>query len=187
MRPGNFLTDVGVTRPGASWRRWLAPLGAAVLVAVLAVALLRGGTSGTSPLVGKPAPDFTLTTLDGRTFRLRDHLGRPMIVNFWASWCVPCREEAPYLRELANDAGNLSLVGVVFQDKPEAARAFVSEFALPFPSVIDSQSRTAIDYGVSGVPETFFIDGRGVIVDKQGGPFTREDLRARARRLGARF
>ncbi|GAA5512325.1 thiol:disulfide interchange protein CycY [Deinococcus carri] len=160
---------------------------AAVVVAVLAVALLQPNKGPASPLVGKPAPDFTLITLDGKPFRLRDHLGEPVVVNFWASWCIPCREEAPLLGEFARDARNLTMVGVVFQDQPEAARAFVREFAVPYPSVLDPQSRVAIDYGVAGIPETFFIDTNGVVQEKHNGPFTPEALRASARRIGVRF
>lgn len=168
-------------------RRWLPPVLAAVVVAVLAVALLRPSRTPQSPLVGKPAPDFTLVTLDGQPFQLQDHLGQPLVVNFWASWCVPCREEAPMLGEFARDAQNLTMVGVVFQDQPDAARAFVREFAEPYPSVVDRQSRVAIDYGVAGIPETFFIDASGVIREKHSGPFTREDLWNSARRIGVRF
>ncbi|MEW6420620.1 MULTISPECIES: TlpA family protein disulfide reductase [Deinococcus] len=168
-------------------RRWLPPVLAALVVTVLAVALLRPSKGIESPLVGKPAPDFTLVTLDGQAFRLRDHLGGPVIVNFWASWCIPCREEAPMLGEFARDARNLTMVGVVFQDQPDAARAFVREFAVPYPGVIDRQSRTAIDYGVGGIPETFFIDANGVIQEKHNGPFTREALWASARRIGVQF
>lgn len=154
---------------------------------MLAVALLRGGEETPAPLIGQPAPDFTLVTLDGQRFRLRDHLGQPILVNFWASWCVPCREEAPLLGELAKSARNLTLVGVVFQDQPNAARNFVKEFKLPFPSVLDPRLSAAIDYGVSGVPESFLIDARGIVREKRSGAFTREALLESVRRLGVRF
>ncbi|QBY07497.1 redoxin domain-containing protein (plasmid) [Deinococcus metallilatus] len=167
--------------------RWLPPVLAALLVAVLAAALLRPSGAPPSPLIGKSAPDFTLTTLDGQTFRLRDHLGGPVIVNFWASWCIPCREEAPLLGEFARAARNLTLVGVTFQDQPDAAQGFVREFAVPYPSVVDRQSRAAIDYGVAGIPETYFIDAGGVVREKHTGPFTREALWESARRIGVRF
>ncbi|GGO33218.1 TlpA family protein disulfide reductase [Deinococcus humi] len=173
-------------RPGGV-RRWLPPLLAAAVVVTLAVALLKPSKGVESALLGQPAPDFTLVTLDGQPFRLQDHLGQPMVVNFWASWCVPCREEAPMLAEFAREARNLTMVGVVFQDQPDAARAFTREFAVPYPSVIDRQSRVAIDYGVAGIPETFFIDASGVIREKHSGPFTRDNLWNSARRIGVQF
>lgn len=108
-------------------------------------------------------------------------------MNFWASWCIPCREEAPLLTQLATSARNLTLVGVVFQDQSEAARAFVREFDVPFPSVIDPQSRVAINYGVGGIPETVFIDAQGVVREKHSGPFAWEDFWASARRIGVQF
>lgn len=138
----------------------------ALLVVVLGVALLRGSGEGAGgPLVTKPAPNFELRTLDGGTVSLADLRGRPVVVNFWASWCIPCREEAPLLRDLAREqsADGLAVVGVLFQDREDDARAFRDEYALAFPSLIDPGSGTAINYGVSGVPETFFIDGEGVI------------------------
>ncbi|MGI8746725.1 MAG: TlpA family protein disulfide reductase [Deinococcus sp.] len=160
---------------------------AAIIVALLAVALLRPSTGVKSPLVGKSAPDFTLVTLDGQPFRLRDPLGQPVIVNFCASWCVPCRQEAPLLGEVARGAQNRAMVGVVFQDQPDAARAFMREFAVPYPSVMDRESRVAIDYGVAGIPETRFIDAEGIIREKHSGPFTRDELWKSARRIGVEF
>lgn len=174
-------------RPTGGLRRWLPPVVAAVVVVALSVALLRPSHTPASPLVGKPAPDFALLTLAGRPFRLRDHHGGPVVVNFWASWCVPCREEAPLLVDFARAARNLTMVGVVFQDQPAAARAFEQEFAVPYPSVVDVELRTAINYGVAGIPETFFIDAEGVVQEKRTGPLTRETLWASARRIGVQF
>lgn len=171
-------------------RRWLPPVLAAVVVAMLAVALLRPSTGAESPLVGKSAPDFTLVTLDGQPFRLRAHLGQPVIVNFWASWCVPCRDEAPLLRDLAGrqTATGLAVVGVVFSDKNlGAVRQFVQDYALAYPSLLDPDLRTAINYGVSGVPETFFIDKGGVVRGYDQGGLTRERLAAGLDKIGVEF
>ncbi len=167
-----------------SWRRWLPVLVASLLVAAFGTALLRGNGEPKSPLVGKPAPAFSLVTLDGRPFDLKNYLGRPVILKFWASWCVPCRQEAPLLGEFAREATNLTMVGVVFSDRPDPARAFVKEFAAPYMNVLDPQSSVAIDYGVSGIPETFFIDAQGIIQQKHSGPFTRDALWASARSIG---
>lgn len=148
-------------------KRWIPPILAAALVAVLALALLRGNPQDAGgPLVGKQAPNFTLTTLDGGTVSLASLKGRPVVVNFWASWCVPCREEAPLLRELAEkqSADGLAIVGIAFQDRENDAKAFKQEYGLAFPTALDPNSEIAIEYGVGGVPETFIIDPSGKIV-----------------------
>ena len=167
--------------------RWLAPGVALILVAAFATALLRSNGKPNSPLVGKPAPAFRLVTLEGQPFELKQYLGHPVILNFWASWCVPCRQEAPLLSEFAREATNLTMVGVVFSDRPGPARAFIKEFAVPYVNVPDPQSRVAIDYGVSGIPETFFIDAQGVVREKRSGPLTHDALWASARSIGVRF
>ncbi|GGN47666.1 hypothetical protein GCM10010842_39340 [Deinococcus daejeonensis] len=137
----------------AGWRRWLPPVISAVLVTALIAALLRPGRSGIagSPLLDKPAPASTLRSLDGVKVELASLQGRPVVVNFWASWCLPCRDEAPLLRSLSetqSDRG-LAVLGISFQE-PELqnARAFIREYALAYPSLIDPGARTAINYGV---------------------------------------
>lgn len=167
-------------------KRWIAPVLAALLVVVLGLALLRGNTDATGPLVGRPAPDFTLRTLEGTTLKLSDLRGRPVVLNFWASWCVPCREEAPILSELATrqSAGGLAVVGVVFQDREAAAKEFRDRYGLNFVSVLDPNARTAIDYGVAAVPETFFIDEQGVVRRHVRSVVTREMLATELKALG---
>lgn len=110
-----------------------------------------------------------------------------MVINFWASWCIPCREEAPLLRELAQKTRNVRVVGVVFQDQVGTAQAFEQEFAIPYASVLDPQSQTAINFGVAGVPETFFVDAQGVVQAKQSGQLSRDSLRANVRKIGVSF
>ncbi|WP_084474468.1 redoxin domain-containing protein, partial [Deinococcus pimensis] len=159
-----------------------------VLVAALAVALLRGSGDPGGPLVGKAAPDFTLTTLEGTTLKLSELRGRPVVLNFWASWCVPCREEAPLLSELATkqSADGLAVVGVVFQDRQDAAKKFRDQYGLSFVSVLDPEARTAIDYGVAAVPETFFIDEEGVVRRHVRSVVTRDLLATELRSLGVK-
>ena len=174
--------------PISPLRRFLPPLIAAVLVVGLGFGLLRtnGGQVG-GPLVGKPAPAFTLQTLNGGTISLASLKGRPVVLNFWASWCVPCRDEAPQLRDLSEKqtAGGLAVVGVVFSDKNLAAvKSFVQEYALAYPSLLDPQLDTSIAYGVSGVPETFFIDRQGVVRGYDQGGLTRERLTAGLGKIG---
>jgi len=170
-------------------QRWIAPLLAGLLVIALGAALLRGSGNDGGPLVGKPAPDFELETLSGGTVRLSKLRGRPVVVNFWASWCVPCREEAPILRDLAEQqsAAGLAVVGILFQDQAQKARAFQEEYALAFPSLLDPGSNTAIDFGLSGVPETFLIDRDGVVRAHIRGGITREGLRKELPKIGVKL
>ncbi len=156
-----------------------AGLGALVLLA-LGVGLTRDPSRIVSPLVGRAAPDFRIQALDGRWVRLADYLGHPVVLNFWASWCPPCRDEAPLLADAAATYGpnGLVVLGVVFQDSPDAARAFMAGFGQRYPGLIDPGGRTALDYGVGGIPETFFIGRDGTIVAKQIGPVTDSSLRA---------
>ncbi len=174
--------------PVSPLRRFLPPLIAAVLVVLLGIGLLRGsGGQVGGPLVGKAAPDFSLQTLDGGTISLASLRGRPVVLNFWASWCVPCRDEAPILRDLSEkqSADGLAVVGVVFSDKNlKAVRGFIQEYALAYPSLLDPKLDTSIAYGVSGVPETFFIDKQGMVRGYDQGGLTPERLTAGLGKIG---
>ena len=169
--------------PNQSRRRIWVLLGTIVAAGMLLAALAFGFTRDpglvSSPLVGRSAPPFSLTTLTGQTVDLGGLSGRPVVVNFWASWCLPCRDEAPLLTAAAADyhTQGLQVVGVVYQDSAENARAFMARFGQTYPGLIDPDGRTALDYGVFGIPETFFIDRQGVIVSKQTGPLDGDGLR----------
>ena len=154
------------------WRRWAIPASGVPVVAFLAWGLTRDPHTIPSPLPGKPAPDFALETLAGDSLRLDDLKGQVVLVNFWASWCLACRAEHPVLVEAAKryrDQG-LRIVGVVYQDTRDNARAWIAERGGDWPNVLDVGSRTAIQYGLFGVPETFFIGRDGRILYKQIGP-----------------
>jgi len=125
------------------------------------------------PLVGKQAPSFTLPRLaDGADIGSETLLGKPVVVNFWATWCVPCAQEHPNLVEAAKRWGDdVQFVGIVYQDKNEAVEAWLDRHGgRAYPTLIDVNAKAAIAYGVYGVPETYFIGADGVIRDKHVGP-----------------
>lgn len=159
----------------SAWPRRLALLVLVVLVLVAAAFGTRFGTDPTvvdSPLIGQPAPDFTLPYLEQEgELALADLAGEVVVVNFWASWCTACWDEHDALLTAAarfRDDG-VAFVGIVFQDRPEQATAFLDELGRGYPSVTDPGSRTAIDYGVFGLPETYFVDRSGTVVAKVVG------------------
>lgn len=128
-----------------------------------------------SPLIGRPAPQWTLTTLDGETMSSDDLAGRPYIVNFWASWCIPaCVDEHPILAAAHERYGDrLEIVGVLYQDRPAAAEGFLARYGdAGYPNVVDEGGRLAIEFGVTGPPETYFVDAEGIVRAKQFGPLT---------------
>ena len=149
------------------------------LVAVLVWGALdkdsaTGGSGATRP--GKEAPAFSLESFSGGTVSLADFEGQPVIINFWASWCAPCRQEMPALEttwQLFRER-DLVVVGINLpkSDPEESARAFLDEFGISYPNVFDMRGFTAIDYGVSGIPVTFFVDREGVVTRRFVGTLT---------------
>ena len=106
-----------------------------------------------SPQIGFPAPDFALSDLAGQTVRLADLRGQPLVLNFWATWCPPCAQEHPYLVEGARAyAGKVAFYGVLYGDKAASAREFLAKKGAAYPTLVDEDQSTAIDYGVAGVP-----------------------------------
>jgi len=141
-----------------------------------------------APQTGFQAPDFELVSLDGELFRLSELRGRPALVNFWASWCVPCRSEMPALERVYQkyrDQGFLILaVNATHQDDLDKARAFTAELGLSFPTLLDQSGEVSKLYQVRALPSSFFIDARGVIQDVIiGGPMAEALLAIRVEQL----
>ncbi|HEX6101360.1 MAG TPA: redoxin family protein [Thermoanaerobaculia bacterium] len=152
---------------------------AAVLVAVLFAGLGKNPAEIRSPLIGKTAPTFALREVGtSRTVDVTQFRGKPMVVNFWATWCGPCWEEHPVLVANARMLQpQVQFLGVVFQDKEDKILGFLNQRGSSYPTVVDDAGKTAIAYGVGGVPETFFIDANGVIQAKYSGPMSPDVLR----------
>ena len=155
---------------------------ATTLVVVLVV---RAPASGPRVAAGEPSPPIVGTTIDGEAFDLAALRGRPVIVNFWASWCIPCRDEFPLFEAAlqAHAADGLTIVGVLFEDQPDAAAAFMASFDAGWPSVPDPDGVLAASFRVVAPPQTFFIDGSGTIQSIQIGELTEADFERQYARI----
>ena len=128
------------------------------------------GLSGVT-MVNRPAPGFSLTTFEGDTIYLADLRGKPVVINFWASWCPPCRIEAALIERTwrAYKDRGVVFLGINIQDRKEDALSYLREFNITYPNGPDPSGEIAIDYGVSGLPVTFFIDRKGEVVRRWVG------------------
>lgn len=182
------MTDLGPEparrRP---WRIWLVTAGVALVLGLLLVVFAtRFGEDPRlveSPLIGESVAAMRLDYLDGTdSVSFEDLRGQVVVVNFWASWCVPCRTEHAHLTagQAAYRERGVQFVGIVFQDSVEAANGFLDQLGRGegYLYVVDPGSRAAVEFGVYGVPETFFVDREGRIVDKIAGPVSPGSLTA---------
>ena len=170
-----------------------------VALAVLIYFLNRGLDTNQqtipSVLVGKPALDFQASWIQGQehlpaaagkeSFQLADFKGRPLILNFWASWCISCRQEARDLEAFWQHMKekNVAVVGIAIQDTREAAEKFARAYGKTYILGLDESGTSSFNYGVTGVPETFFIDKEGRIIHKEAAPLSARSLNELARRI----
>lgn len=164
--------------------------GVAALVALIVVIglVMRGGNerSGLGIIsIGRatdvrprPAPDFVLTSFDGHRIQLSDYRGRVVVLNFWATWCPPCRLEAPVLQRAAErlEAAGVTILGIDVWDDQAAAVEFLNETGVTYPNAEDTTRLIPVEFGVTGLPETFVIDRQGVLVRRWVGPLNDDDL-----------
>ncbi|MFT5680096.1 MAG: cytochrome c biogenesis protein CcmG/thiol:disulfide interchange protein DsbE [Myxococcota bacterium] len=148
------------------------------LVVVLATGFGKDPKMVSNALPGKPAPSFSLATLEGDPVSLSDLAGTPTVLNFWSTWCQPCKAEHPHLVAAAQayKGRGVAFLGVLYNDEPIAARRFLAQNGFGFPTLYDPTQRVVVDYGVTGVPETFIIDATGTVVFKKPGPVVEGEL-----------
>jgi len=165
-------------------RRWLplviAALGCTALIVVFKLGFGKDPHEVPFMLKGQSAPAFNVRSLaTGERVTLEQRKGRPLVINFWASWCGPCKMEHPVLEwGFRNFSSQVEFMGVIFDDTEENARkALLAQGGSSLPQYLDPNSTMAVDYGTSGVPETYFIDSSGVIRDKFVGPIDPDSLR----------
>lgn len=174
------------------------------LLALLILGLIRGGDGArfVSKIANKktpPAPSFSLSVLwphdetwpeilrphlaDGR-LTLRELRGQPTVINFWASWCVPCKEEAPaFAAEAERFSGRVAFVGLNVQDAPSAARRFLRHYKVNYVSIRDGSDKTYTAYGLTGIPESYFLDRRGRVIEHAIGGLSKSHLAANVEAL----
>ncbi len=157
------------------------------LVGLLVLSLGRDPHKVDSPLIGQSAPAFSLRPIGGGApVTLETLRGKPVVVNFWATWCVPCYQEHPVLQQAARVMErDVSLLGVIYEDEEAKVAGFLRQQGSAYPTLMDDGGKMAIAYGVYGVPETFFISPDGTIVDKYVGPLTAAALQALVAKAGS--
>jgi peroxiredoxin len=137
-----------------------------------------GPTLSSADVKGKPAPDFTLPTIDGKQVKLSDLRGKAVLVNFWATWCGPCKLEIPWFLDLQKQYGGQGLVilGIAMDDNPDVVPKFAQEMKIDYPILIGNEKVAEQYGGVEGLPQTFYVDRTGKIVKKVAGIVSHSDV-----------
>lgn len=169
----------------APWqgRRWLfavVAIGVLALLGLLFWGIRRGPstTVGTAAAINRPAPNFTVTTLDGNQLTMSDLRGKTVVLNNWASWCIPCQKESAELNRAYTQyqGRNVAFIGIAFNDDTGPMRDFVSKYGVPYPVALDTEGKISIDLGITGVPETYIVTPDGQMTQKWVGPITAKQL-----------
>jgi len=184
------MNEPSATETAPRTSRWMMVLPLVAFAALAAIFWFRLGSGDPSripsALIGRPAPPTALPALEGLVNNGAQvpgldpsvFKGKVSVVNLWASWCVPCHDEAPLLTELGRDS-RLQMVGINYKDSPDNARRFLGRYGNPFGIVgVDANGRASIEWGVYGVPETFIVGREGTIVYKMVGPVTPDNINA---------
>ena len=145
----------------AKWALWAAISGVAVVAVAAAVFNANRGPS--RPQVGQPAPNFTLPALAGKPVTLDQLRGRPVVVNFWATWCEPCKQEMPALEAATKSHPGLTVLGLDDAEPAEKVRSFVQEYGLTYPILLDGDSAVQQEYRIIGEPTSIFVDSSGIV------------------------
>lgn len=160
------------------WMIFVPPAVFGILVGLFFTGMYREDPDGLpSTMVGRQAPALAVTPMEGAPLTTDAALREPglKLVNFWASWCAPCRVEHPFLVELSKDG--IPIHGINYKDKPDQAQGFLAELGNPYATMgADAAGRTAIEWGVYGVPETYLIDSTGKVLLRHAGPITRQEF-----------
>ncbi|QMV43058.1 TlpA family protein disulfide reductase [Cohnella cholangitidis] len=181
-----------------NWRNWLILIAVALLTGLVLLQQLNGNRKGASansaalieaanipekPQIGFTAPSFSLTGTDGKIYDLKKLRGKPVILNFWASWCGPCKDEAPSFVKLDKQYGDrlqIIAVNLTATDSVQSAREFAQNYGFKFPVVFDTDGQVGAKYEIRPIPSTMFIDSDGIITDGVLGALAWDDLKSRS-------
>lgn len=165
-------------------KRWVRYIPFLVLACFLAAAFIYQERLSARVEIGQPAPEFTLERLDGGEFEFGLPVDKPVVINFWTTWCTECRDEMPLLQSFHEQYGSdIAVIGVNMREPEAVIRPFVQQYGVTYPIVLDRFERVKRTYRVTGVPETWFIDREGNAVFRHIGPITEEELSHIARQL----
>jgi cytochrome c biogenesis protein CcmG/thiol:disulfide interchange protein DsbE len=162
------------TSPARSRVNWPILVGGLAIVATIVGVLATGFGNDPHAIpdtrTGTKALPWRMVDLEGKEWSLEALRGKPVVLNFWSTWCGPCKYEHPLLLQAAQATPDVVFLGVVYSDDPEAVKRYLARAGTAYPHLVDPNGRVAIDYGVTGVPETYFLNRDGTIVHKEAGP-----------------